>query len=70
MCKPKTPKIEKADPVQAPPPVASAPVAPVLNESSSSADSNGNSAALKRRGRASLTIPLLQSTGSGINIPT
>ena len=70
MCTGKTPKVEKADPVQAPPPVASAPTAPVLNESSSAADANGNSTDIKRRGRSALTIPLIQTSGSGINIPT
>jgi len=69
MCRPKAPKIEKADPVAAPPPIIQAPQAPVLNEASRAADTDAGTATKARRGRAALTIPLAQSGSTGVNIP-
>ena len=69
MCIGKKPQIEKADPVAPPPPVADKPTAPVLNETSRTANAEGESAAAARRGRKALTIPLAQTGATGINIP-
>lgn len=64
----KRPKIEKADAVQPPPPMIATPKAPVLNETTRTANADAGNAARSRRGRAALTIPLA-SKGAGINIP-
>lgn len=70
MCPPKRPKIMKADPVIAPPPpVADVQKAPVLNEATIPAASEGASANIARRGRSSLVIPLTNTRQSGVNIP-
>lgn len=70
MCPPKQPKIEKADPVAAPPPPMDAPQAPVLNEATQGKTTDASKANTARRGRSSLIIPLIQSPGPvGINIP-
>lgn len=64
------PRIEKADPVAPPPPpVADKPMAPVLNEVTRAGKDEGQAAGAKRRGRSSLTIPLANTSSSGINIP-
>lgn len=70
MCPPKRPKIQKADPVIAPPPpVADVQKAPVLNEATIPTASEGASANISRRGRSSLVIPLTNTRQSGVNIP-
>jgi hypothetical protein len=64
------PTIQKADPVAPPPPPpADSPKAPVLNEASRTANSEGRSAQKARRGKSMVTIPLIGSGGSGVNIP-
>ncbi|MDX0455499.1 hypothetical protein GOC72_18765 [Sinorhizobium medicae] len=69
MCKPKTPKIEKADPVAPPPPMIATPAAPVLNDTSRQGDTDAGAANKARKGRAALTIPLASTGTTGVNIP-
>lgn len=65
------PKIQKADPVAPPPPpAADTPTAPVLNDASRASDSEGRKASTSRRGRSSVTIPLIGSGGAGVNVPS
>lgn len=68
MC-PKPPKIEKADPVAAPPPMIVQPAAPVLNERTQKTNTEAGTAATARKGRAALTIPLATTGSTGVNIP-
>ena len=71
MCLPKKQKIQKADPVAPPPPpIDDVPITPVLNEQSRASNSDGRSSAVARSGRKSVTIPLISSSGSGVNIPS
>lgn len=71
MCMPKKQTIQKADPVAPPPPpVDDTPKAPVLNEQTRASNSDGRKAGISRQGRKSVTIPLISSSGSGINIPS
>ncbi len=69
MCRPKQPKIEKADPVAPPPPMIAAPAAPVLNDNTRKTDTDAGSASKARKGRAALTIPLASPGATGVNIP-
>ncbi len=69
MCRPKAPKIEKADPVAAPPPMIQTPQAPVINESVRKTDTEAGTANKARKGRSALTIPLAQSGNTGVNVP-
>lgn len=63
------PKIEKADPVAPPPPPRDNPTAPVLNEATRISQSETNRVGRARRGRSSVTIPLISTERTGVNIP-